>query len=143
VVVTLSPVYAPDSLPFRSLTFASNNDTAPLGRASKSESKNLVPAHDNAWFDSRVMSREHAVLSVSLETQVRCCRPALQAVQADLLQTVFIRDHGSMHGTLLNETKIQPKKNIPVNNGDILTFGSEVLRGDRMWTATSYLSFPC
>lgn len=70
VVVTLSPVYAPDSLPFRSLTFASNNDTAPLGRASKSESKNLVPAHDNAWFDSRVMSRDHAVLSVSLETQV-------------------------------------------------------------------------
>ncbi|CRG88398.1 hypothetical protein PISL3812_05428 [Talaromyces islandicus] len=114
VVVTLTPVYAPDSLPFRSLTFASNDDTAPLGRASKSESKNLMPAHDNAWFDSRVMSRDHAVLSVSLETQ-----------------TVFIRDHGSMHGTLLNDSKIQPKKNIPINNGDVLTFGSEVLRGDQ------------
>ncbi|QKX57535.1 uncharacterized protein TRUGW13939_04652 [Talaromyces rugulosus] len=114
VVVTLSPVYAPDSLPFRSLTFASNNDTAPLGRASKSESKNLVPAHDNAWFDSRVMSRDHAVLSVSLETQ-----------------TVFVRDHGSMHGTLLNEARIVPKTNIPIKNGDILTFGSEVLRGDQ------------
>lgn len=70
VVVTLTPVYSPDTLPFRSLTFLSNNDTVPVGRASKSENKNLVPCHDNGWFDSRVMSREHAVIGVKMEDKV-------------------------------------------------------------------------
>lgn len=69
-VVTLTPVYSPDTLPFRSLTFLSNNDTVPVGRASKSETKNLVPSHDNGWFDSRVMSREHAVIGVKMEDKV-------------------------------------------------------------------------
>jgi hypothetical protein len=70
VVITLTPVYSPDTLPFRSLAFSSNNDTIPIGRASKSEIKNLVPDHDNGWFNSRVMSRNHAVLSVIMEKQV-------------------------------------------------------------------------
>lgn len=74
VVVTLTPVYSPDTLPFRSLTFLSNNDTVPVGRASKSETKNLVPNHDNAWFDSRVMSREHAVIGVKMEDKVSLLR---------------------------------------------------------------------
>lgn len=70
VVVTLHPVYFPDSLPFRSLTFTSDKPTVPIGRSSKSEMKNLVPAHDNGWFDSRVMSRNHAALSVSFDKKV-------------------------------------------------------------------------
>ena len=70
VVVTLTPVYSPDTLPFRSLTFLSDNDTVPIGRASKSETKNLVPNHDNGWFDSRVMSREHGVIGVKMEDRV-------------------------------------------------------------------------
>jgi hypothetical protein len=74
VVVTLTPVYSPDTLPFRSLTFLSNNDTVPVGRASKSETKNLVPNHDNGWFDSRVMSREHAVIGVKMEDKVSLLR---------------------------------------------------------------------
>jgi hypothetical protein len=70
VVVTLNPVYLPDSLPFRSLTFTSDNYTIPIGRSSKSQVKNLVPAHNNGWFDSRVMSRSHAVFSVSFDKKV-------------------------------------------------------------------------
>lgn len=112
VVLTLTPVYSPDSLPFRSLTFSSNDDTIPIGRASKSEIKNLVPEHDNGWFESRVMSRNHAVLSVSMEHK-----------------TVYIRDHGSLHGTQLNDIKINAKENVIVRTGDVLTFGSEISRG--------------
>uniref|UniRef100_A0A093VBD9 Uncharacterized protein C3H7.13 n=1 Tax=Talaromyces marneffei PM1 TaxID=1077442 RepID=A0A093VBD9_TALMA len=112
VVVTLTPVYSPDTLPFRSLTFLSSNDTVPVGRASKSETKNLVPSHDNGWFDSRVMSREHAVIGVKMEDK-----------------TVYVRDHGSLHGTQLNDVKITPKQNTTVTSGDVLTFGSEISRG--------------
>ncbi|KAL1985340.1 hypothetical protein VTN96DRAFT_8018 [Rasamsonia emersonii] len=71
VVVTLHPVYSPDTLPFRSLTFSSDNDTVTIGRSSKSQSKNLVPQHNNGWFESRVMSRNHALLGVSLQKEVR------------------------------------------------------------------------
>lgn len=77
VVVTLTPVYSPDTLPFRSLTFLSNSNTVPVGRASKSETKKLVPNHDNGWFDSRVMSREHAVIGVKMEDKVSLLRPCL------------------------------------------------------------------
>lgn len=112
VVVTLTPVYSPDTLPFRSLTFLSDNDTVPIGRASKSETKNLVPNHDNGWFDSRVMSREHGVIGVKMEDR-----------------SVYVRDHGSLHGTQLNDVKITPKQNVTVKSGDVLTFGSEISRG--------------
>ncbi|EED12213.1 FHA domain protein [Talaromyces stipitatus ATCC 10500] len=112
VIVTLTPVYSPDTLPFRSLAFSSNNETIPIGRASKSETKNLVPGHDNGWFDSRVMSRDHAVISVSMEKKA-----------------VYIRDHGSLHGTQLNDVTITPKQNVTVKSGDVLTFGNEISRG--------------
>lgn len=80
VVITLTPVYSPDTLPFRSLTFSSDEDTTPIGRASKSEIKNLLPEHDNGWFDSRVMSRNHAVLSVHMEDKARLHRPLLEII---------------------------------------------------------------
>lgn len=69
-VVTLYPLYSPDTFPFRSLTFGSNDDYVDIGRSSKRESKNLIPAHHNAWFDSRVMSREHARIGVNMEEKV-------------------------------------------------------------------------
>ncbi|KAL1867966.1 TOM (translocase of outer membrane) complex component [Paecilomyces lecythidis] len=111
-VVTLHPVYSPDTLPFRSLTFASDEDSISIGRSSKCLSKNLVPAHNNAWFESRVMSRDHARLGVRLEKE-----------------TVYVRDNGSMHGTSLNDKKIPTGRDISVHSGDILTFGNEVTRG--------------
>jgi hypothetical protein len=69
-VVTLHPVYCPDTLPFRSLTFSSDDDTVAIGRSSKSQNKNLVPLHNNGWFESRVMSRQHAVLRISMQKEV-------------------------------------------------------------------------
>lgn len=90
-VVTLFPVGEKEALPFRSLTFASANDTFSVGRASKREEKNMVPEHHNAYFDSRVMSRQHATLGVSadmkvsLSSQGRGARPRYNTIFADSL----------------------------------------------------------
>ncbi|BDD60200.1 hypothetical protein MPDQ_002800 [Monascus purpureus] len=111
-VVTLHPLFFPDDLPFRSLTFASDSDQISIGRSSKREAKNLVPAHHNAWFDSRVMSRNHATLSIS---------PANKCV--------YIRDGGSLHGTWVNDQKVPIHQDVAIHSGDVLTFGAEVTRG--------------
>ncbi|RJE22671.1 FHA domain protein [Aspergillus sclerotialis] len=115
-VITLHPLFRPDVLPFRSLTFASDSDSVNIGRASKRETKNLAPAHHNAWFESRVMSRDHAKLTVSLEKK-----------------DVYIRDNGSMHGTLLNDKKITPHCDVKISTGDVLTFGAEVVRASEIF----------
>jgi hypothetical protein len=49
-----------------------NPDLSPIriGRASKSVSKGLMSAEDNAWFDNPVMSREHAELVFDPEEMV-------------------------------------------------------------------------
>lgn len=44
----------------RNLTLDANNNVLPIGRASKRDQKGRTPAGDNGWFDSRVMSRDHA-----------------------------------------------------------------------------------
>ncbi|KAL2812231.1 SMAD/FHA domain-containing protein [Aspergillus cavernicola] len=111
-VVLLHPVGLTDTLPYRSLTFKSDSDQVEIGRSSKRENKNLAPARHNALFDSRVMSRTHAILSVSLQKKL-----------------VHIHDPGSMHGTWLNQEKIPIDKDMTLSNGDVLTFGVEVVRG--------------
>ncbi|KAL3433880.1 hypothetical protein BDV09DRAFT_171133 [Aspergillus tetrazonus] len=111
VIVVLHSLALEDSIPQRSLTFSAVSDRVEIGRASKRENKNLAPALHNALFDSRVMSRTHAVLHVSFEKKL-----------------VYIRDPGSMHGTWLNREKIPFDKDIPLSDGDELTFGVEVVR---------------
>ncbi|KAL2807580.1 hypothetical protein BJX63DRAFT_66665 [Aspergillus granulosus] len=101
-----------NSLPHRTLTFTSESDRIEIGRASKRENKNLAPTCHNALFDSRVMSRTHAILRVSLEKKF-----------------LYIRDPGSMHGTWLNQTRLPIDEDIELSNGDVLTFGVEVVRG--------------
>ncbi|GIJ99399.1 hypothetical protein Aspvir_001531 [Aspergillus viridinutans] len=112
-VVTLYPLFQPDVLPFRSLTFAPDIEFVKIGRASKREAKGLVPAHHNALFESRVMSRDHAQLRVSFEKK-----------------EVYIRDNGSMHGTWVNCKKIAADKDVPIHSGDVVIFGTEVIRGE-------------
>ncbi|KAF4212624.1 hypothetical protein CNMCM8980_000576 [Aspergillus fumigatiaffinis] len=112
-VVTLYPLFQPDVLPFRSLTFAPDTEFVKIGRASKREAKGLVPAHHNALFESRVMSRDHAQLRVSFEKK-----------------EVYIRDNGSMHGTWVNCRKISSDKDVPIHSGDVVIFGTEVIRGE-------------
>ncbi|OJJ48756.1 hypothetical protein ASPZODRAFT_141014 [Penicilliopsis zonata CBS 506.65] len=112
VVITLHPLFKPDQFPFRSLTLSTDCKYVDIGRSSKREAKNLVPAHHNAWFDSRVMSRKHARLGTSAN-----------------MEFVYIRDYESMHGTYLNDMKIASGLDVPLASGDVLTFGTVVTRG--------------
>ncbi|KAL4778101.1 hypothetical protein BJX76DRAFT_344113 [Aspergillus varians] len=111
-VTILHPLDLTGSVLDRSLTFNSESDRVEIGRASKRENKNLAPDHHNALFDSRVMSRTHAIIRASLEKKI-----------------IYIRDPGSMHGTWLNKEKIPIDKDVALSNGDVLTFGVEVVRG--------------
>lgn len=63
-LVTLTPL--DDSEDFTRV-FALNPTTDHLnvGRASKNESKALVAAQNNAWFDSPIISRHHAQFKAS------------------------------------------------------------------------------
>lgn len=68
-LVTLTPLG--DSIE-QHRTFVVNPTTEhiDIGRASKNENKGLIAAHDNAWFDSPIMSRQHARFTVSTARQV-------------------------------------------------------------------------
>ncbi|GKZ18310.1 hypothetical protein AbraIFM66951_000868 [Aspergillus brasiliensis] len=111
-IVTLRPLSISDDIPYRSLEFTSTNNHVNIGRASKRESKNLIPARNNGLFESRVMSRNHAKLWVCFDKQL-----------------VYIRDGGSMHGTWINGKKIPTEEDSVINHDDVVTFGSTVYRG--------------
>ncbi|KAG9243351.1 hypothetical protein BJ878DRAFT_511234 [Calycina marina] len=100
-----------------------NNDTPSIriGRASKSPGKNLSAAVDNAWFDSPVMSRDHAKIAFNPGAQV-----------------LTIMDIGSMHGTFLNDERLD--KGVPsfLRHGDILELGAEVNRSDETFPACAF-----
>lgn len=82
-----------------------------IGRASKSPIKGLAGATNNAWFDSPVMSRNHAEIIYN---------PSDNVVQ--------IRDVGSMHGTFVNGEKLRGEaKTLKIN--DRVVFGIVVRRG--------------
>ncbi|KAI9743453.1 MAG: hypothetical protein M1818_002765 [Claussenomyces sp. TS43310] len=98
------------------------NSVIPIGRASKSASKGLQAATGNAWFNSPVMSREHAEVSLDIEDEV-----------------VTIRDVKSMHGTRLNDTQLCPHEYAKINNGDTVVFGAEVRRGPEVFPACSFV----
>ncbi|CAD6445264.1 78ea0c9a-8812-41e0-8f71-b7e5f3781694 [Sclerotinia trifoliorum] len=82
-----------------------------IGRASKSPIKGLAGATNNAWFDSPVMSRNHAEILYN---------PSDNVIQ--------IRDIGSMHGTFVNGEKLDNEaKALKIN--DRIVFGITVRRG--------------
>lgn len=61
--MTLVPLFE-DLYPLRTLTITDNDKTVPIGRASKRENRNRNPTAENAWFESQVMSRDHALLKI-------------------------------------------------------------------------------
>ncbi|KAJ5683985.1 Vacuolar protein sorting-associated protein 64 [Penicillium maclennaniae] len=81
-------------------------------------SQEPLPAQDNTWFDSRVMSRDHAELSIAPE-----------------VRNIYICDYGSTHGTWINNTKLITGEKTPLIHGDVLTFGVPVDREDETYPA--------
>ena len=68
VIVTLS---GGTDLPERRIVLSQAAPTQQIGRASKVSTKGLTAAVDNAWFDSPVMSRDHAQIVANFKDLVR------------------------------------------------------------------------
>ncbi|CAK7225974.1 hypothetical protein SEUCBS140593_006084 [Sporothrix eucalyptigena] len=83
-----------------------------VGRASKTVSKGLVPAVDNAYFDSPVVSRAHAEIAANFEDG-----------------TVSLTDMGSLHGTSVNDKPLEKGVSTILGKDDIVSFGIHVSRG--------------
>ncbi|KAF7552623.1 hypothetical protein G7046_g7357 [Stylonectria norvegica] len=113
VLITLSSLDAPPtfSFPDRRFLLTKESPTMKIGRTSKRNST-LEAAKGNAWFDSAVMSRDHAQLRLDVDNQ-----------------KVYIKDIGSLHGTFQNEQRLA--KNIPalLATGDLIRFGISIDRG--------------
>jgi hypothetical protein len=119
--VTLTALNAKILPSKRVLNFHPHRRVIQIGRASKSISKGLLGAEDNAWFDSPVMSRDHAEISLNPDNH-----------------TITIQDIGSMHGTYLNNIELQRKDPRILNDGDIVVFGAEVRRGVESFPACAF-----
>ncbi|KAH8202942.1 hypothetical protein TruAng_002888 [Truncatella angustata] len=120
VTITLTARHARSDfvVPQRVILLTKVATATQVGRASKQESKGFVAARENAWFDSPVMSRQHAELSADFDAK-----------------TVLIQDIGSLHGTFhrtkddTNEDRLPTREKVPLKDGDILRFGTDIYRG--------------
>ncbi|KAH8685571.1 hypothetical protein BGZ60DRAFT_395475 [Tricladium varicosporioides] len=121
VNITLTALSGDVSIAERTIELNPNHLTIPIGRASKSPSKGLLGSPNNAWFNSPVMSRNHAEM---------CLHP--------ITNNITIHDIGSMHGTCLNGRKLATKEPTVINNGDELVFGAEVRRGPEVFPACAF-----
>ncbi|KAM0809340.1 hypothetical protein AB5N19_09683 [Seiridium cardinale] len=107
-------------VPARNITLTKDRPTVRVGRASKQESKGFVAAEENAWFDSPVMSREHAELTADFDQK-----------------TVLVEDTGSLHGTFRRsehedkEDRICTREKVSLRDGDIIRFGTDIYRGQQ------------
>ncbi|CAN8106151.1 unnamed protein product [Discula destructiva] len=112
VLVRLS-VVRPGNIdyPERRLLLTESDPIITLGRSSSRPALNLQPAVTNGWYNSPVMSRNHAQLEADFNNE-----------------TVGIRDYGSMHGTFLNNKKISSDAPTGIRPGDELILGMPVFR---------------
>lgn len=103
----------------RQITLTKDITSVCIGRSSKQESKGIIAALDNAWFESPVMSREHARLTADFHKM-----------------ELLLEDTGSLHGTFRRsgesaEEQLSTHVKTSVRDGDVLRFGSDVYRGQR------------
>ena len=103
VHVELKVINRDESHPNRVLTLdTANNFTIQIGRGSRSGGKELYPAADNAWFDSRVMSREHAILRA--HPNRKASRTRMEGdITANRVQMITIEDRGSVSTLFLED----------------------------------------
>ncbi|KAI7505799.1 hypothetical protein KC367_g369 [Hortaea werneckii] len=110
IPITLTP--SADSSDLRHLSLA---DRIIIGRASRSEIKNLQASPTNALFDCPVVSRAHAVIHF---------HPT-----RDYDEQVTITDLKSMHGTAVNGQRLLSHAPHILRSGDTIKLGDRVVRG--------------
>ncbi|RMZ15594.1 hypothetical protein D0860_01540 [Hortaea werneckii] len=110
VAVTLTPSADPSDLRHLSLV-----DRFIIGRASRSEIKNLQASPTNALFDCPVVSRAHAVIDFHPRREYD--------------EQVTITDLKSMHGTAVNGQRLLSHAPHILRSGDTIRLGDRVVRG--------------
>ncbi|KAK2074337.1 hypothetical protein P8C59_008551 [Phyllachora maydis] len=107
--------------PERRIKLDAEHRSVLIGRSSKASTKNLLALPSNAWFDSPVMSRNHAEITANLKER-----------------KVQIRDMQSLHGTYINcdENKVGCHAQ-DLKDGDMLRFGIPVIRGGEVFPPTA------
>ncbi|RMZ17431.1 hypothetical protein D0862_00800 [Hortaea werneckii] len=110
IPVTLTP--STDTSDLRHLSLAGR---ITIGRASRSEIKNLQASPTNALFDCPVVSRAHAVIDFHPRREYD--------------QQVTITDLKSMHGTAVNGQRLLSHAPHILRSGDIIKLGDRVVRG--------------
>ncbi|CAI8504357.1 unnamed protein product [Hanseniaspora opuntiae] len=90
----------PDNLKLGRLLSANNNSD---------KSQHEGPSETNGYFESRILSRTHAKLSL------------------DENSNVLITDLNSSNGTFLNDVKLKPLKDYVIKKGDIITLGTDIV----------------
>ncbi|RGP62271.1 sarcolemmal membrane-associated [Fusarium longipes] len=120
VLITLSSVNPPPNFAFkkRQIFLTKKNPTIQIGRTSKRKAS-LEAGKSNTWFDSAVMSRNHAVLTFDAETQ-----------------KVYIKDTESLHGTYKNDARLNANEDTELSSGDKLMFGTSIDRGMERYPPT-------
>lgn len=136
-----------NTVPFlkRTLLLDGSKPAAPIGRASKVSSKGFIAAHDNAWFESAVMSRNHAEIVADFEKKVTDAYTCFEAALLTPVQKVYIRDIGSLHGTFVNtmqEGAIDKKLHgcnelQEITEGAKVTLGVPIVRNNEAFAPTS------
>lgn len=117
--------------PERRVLLTQSRPTLKIGRSSNRSALGLTPTLDNGYFDSPVMSRDHAEIEADIPRQVSHVLKMYSRVQStDWFQIVRIRDAGSMHGTFLNDEPLDEVAR-PLVGGDEVTFGSSVYRNQK------------
>ncbi|KAI6752868.1 hypothetical protein HG530_013620 [Fusarium avenaceum] len=113
VLISLSSVNPPPnfSFPERRIFLSKKRTSLEIGRTSK-RNASFEAAKSNAWFDSPVMSRKHALITFDSEKQ-----------------KVFLKDTGSLHGTYKNDVRLETNVSSEILNGDKVKFGAIIERG--------------
>ena len=65
VKITLTPLGQDEKQNHRTIAITPKTLSVNVGRASQNPSKGLLAAHDNAWFDYPILSRNHAKFTAS------------------------------------------------------------------------------
>lgn len=111
VSITLTPLSKSEDR--RHITLYANRPVT-IGRSSRSETKNLFPAEQNALFDCPVVSRKHAELEFKPNSWDESSKQ------------VMLTDKQSMHGTSVNGHKLQRDVPFQLKTGDLIKFGNQV-----------------
>ncbi|KAI1608750.1 hypothetical protein EDD37DRAFT_387820 [Exophiala viscosa] len=123
VTLTLRNLDNVDPIPERHIVLKSPKWSVKIGRGTQSGDEQLRPSASNAWFNSRVMSRSHAMIYADPENK-----------------TVHIQDIGSMHGTHFAGRTLKMNAPEPLFVRDVVTLGANVTRGSNYFTALNLMA---